>query len=176
MRRRSLLVLFCAVGLCCGSLTVQGQTSISNSQIVEPLWQALLKATADLPSQMQSWKIDTLEQVQTLHQNMLSLQTETQSLRDSNASLQASNAISTQLNEDLTQSLAASQASLLTSKAELAKSQTLLQNSILSITKAQVDAKALEAQNSVLRIGCITFGVGLGVVAVYEGGRALKVW
>ena len=176
MCSHSFSALLCAALLLFGSAMAQGQSSTPISLQAEPLWTMLLQATADLPSQMQSFRNSMTEQLLTQQRNVSSLQDGMQLLRDSNESLIASNAISRQLNEDLTQSLAASQASLLISKSELKQSRTDLQSSMRSITKAQADAKGLEAQVSVLRIGCITLGVGLGAVAVYEGGHALKVW
>jgi len=171
-----LLVLFCAVGLCCGSLTVQGQSSTltSNPPVIpptlsEPLWQTLLPLITTLPANFKAYQDSLTSQIDSLQATMLSLQ-------NSSGTLQADNA-------SLTASLAISQALESTLESKSTQLQQDLKLSIDSTTqikkdlqKAQVDAKALEAQNSVLRIGCITLGVGLGVVAVYEGGRALKVW
>jgi hypothetical protein len=47
---------------------------------------------------------------------------------------------------------------------------------LAALAKIQTDADALAFQVSILKFGCITFGVSLGAVAVYEGGRALKAW
>jgi hypothetical protein len=49
-------------------------------------------------------------------------------------------------------------------------------HAIVAVDDIKGKAKALETQVSVFRIGCITFGVGLGAVAIYEGGHALKWW
>jgi hypothetical protein len=47
---------------------------------------------------------------------------------------------------------------------------------VKAVDTIKLDAKALEFQVSILKIGCVTLGVGLGAVAVYELGRVVKWW
>ena len=163
------VVLFCAAFLCCTSLGAQAQTSTSNlpivsvpTQLSEPLWQTLYPSIMSLPTTFQNFKDSLLSQVSSLQGTMFSLQ---------------------QDNGYLTESQTILEGLVVTSQSKLTRLQTDLAGSIASTTlikadlqKAQVDAHALEAKVSILRIGCWTFGIGLGVVAVYEGGHALKLW
>jgi hypothetical protein len=176
MSSRSFSVLFFALALCFGSLTAQGQSSTPTSpppaiplSLSEPLWQTLLPLITGLPTSFQSFKDNLTSQVSFLQQTMLSLQ--------------SSSAIFRADNESLTASLAISQGLESTLENRSTQLQKALDASMLStiqvqadLRKAQGEAKALEAQVSVFRIGCITLGVGLGAVAVYEGGHALKLW
>ena len=176
MAWRSFSGLLCVAAVFCTSLTAQGQSSTLSSQppvipssLSEPIWQTLLPLITSLPTNFQSFKSSLTSQVSSLQATMLSLQSSSSQLQ--------------QDNDSLTASLAISQALETTSESRSTQLQTALSNSIIStdliksdLKKAQGDAKSLEAQVSVLRIGCITFGVGLGAVAVYEGGHLLKVW
>ena len=172
----SFSVLCFAGALCFGSLTVQGQSSMPSSQppaippqLSEPLWQVLLPLITALPINFKSYQESLTSQIGMLQANELQLQ-------DSNSQL-------TQENASLQEYLSASQIAAETSQSRSTQLQTALADSIAStglikadLQKAQVDAKALEAENGILKVGCIGFGVGLGIVAVLEGGRALHIW
>jgi len=169
MRSRSLLVLFCAAFLCCTSLVAQAQTSTSSllpptipSSLSEPLWQTLYPLIMGLPTQFQSFRDNLLSQVSSLQGTMLSLQQDNGYLTESQTILEGL--------------VVTSQKQLTRSQTDLALSLTYTTQIQTDLQKAQVDAHALEAQISVLRIGCWTFGVGLGAVAVYEVGHARKFW
>ena len=164
-----MLAFWFAVLSLCGSVAIQAQTSTSNSPpppipttLSEPLWQTLYPLIMGLPTKFQGFKDNLTVQVDSLQSTMQQLQ---------------------QDNESLTESLLESMQAVETLKKQSAQLQTDLDASIASTTqikadlqKAQVDAKALEAQAGILKIGCIAFGVALGGVAVYEGGHALKIW
>ena len=86
-------------------------------------------------------------------------------------------------NESLTASLAISQGLEAILESKSAQLQTDLDASIASTTqikadlqKATIDAKALEAQNEVLKIGGGILLAGLAALGIYEGGHALKAW
>ena len=176
MAWRSFSGLLCVAALFCTSLTAQGQSSTLSSQppvipssLSEPIWQTLLPLITSLPTNFQSFKSSLTSQVSSLQATMLSLQSSSSQLQ--------------QDNDSLTASLAISQALETTSESRSTQLQTALADSIAStglikadLQKAQVDAKALEAENGILKVGCIGFGVGLGIVAVLEGGRALHIW
>ncbi len=165
----SFSVLFCAALSFCLPLTAQGKSLTPTSPPLEPLWQTLLQLTGNLPTQIEALRASLTEQIG-------QLQASNSNLQQISSDLQASNQVLTQQNADLKNSLAQSQTDLATSIAAQKQLQTSLAASTTDIIKAQGQAKALEAQVSVLKIGCITMGVGLGAVAVYEGGHLLKVW
>ena len=169
MRLRSFSVLCCVVGLFCTSLIAQAQSSTPTSPtppipptLSDPLWQTLLPLITSLPANFKAYQDNLTSQANSLRQTMLGLQ---------------------QDNASLTASLAISQALESTLEGRSTQLQTDLDASTASTTqikedlrKAQGDARALEAQVSILRVGCITLGVGLGAIAVYEGGRVLHLW
>lgn len=148
MRSRSFSALFCAVLLCFGSLTAQGQSSMPNSPALEPVWQTLLRATSDLPSLIDSYTASWTQQIASLQANAELSQTSIDNLEKQNA--------------DLVNSLIRSRADLAISEGEQKRSEKLLDDSMQHITQAQEAAKALELQNAVLKYGMI----GAGVVAV----------
>ena len=176
MRLRSFLVPLCVVALSCGSLTAQAKSSTPTSSpqpipssLSEPLWQTLLPLITGLPASFKAYQDNLTAQIGNLQSTMLSLQSSNSQLQQDNASLQ--------------ESLEASQVAAETSQKQSQQLQTDLDASGAftiqvqqDLRKAQSDAQGLEAQVSVLRIGCITLGVSLGAVAVYEGGRVLHLW
>jgi Trp operon repressor len=148
---------------------VQAQSSTPISQVAEPLWSTLLSLTNGLPSQIDTFQASSLAQLE-------SLRVINSQLLDSNAQLQISNDSLTASNKALTISLQTSQEDLATSEAQRSQLQKDLNDSIASITRAQGEAKKLEYENTLLKVGCVSFGIGLAAVAAYEGGRALKWW
>lgn len=175
--------LLCVVALCCGSLTVQAQSSDLTSTLPEPLWTVLLQATADLPTQIDALKLDYETQVTSLQDNnarLISRNSELEnsnaSLSDRNLSLEISNLTLTRQNADLASSLKASQADLATSEAERKRLESALSDSLRSITKAQDEAKKLVNTTTLLRIGCWTLGILAVGESAYIVGHALKWW
>ena len=143
-------------------LTARGQSSIPTSQVSEPLWKTLLQSTTDLPTSFQNFRDSLTSQIASLQSTMLSLQSSSSQLQQDNASLQ--------------ESLQASQVQVETSQKLLTQSQTDLSDSIAHTTQAQLSAKALEAQVSVLRIGAWTFGITAGIGAGYFVGHVILKW
>jgi hypothetical protein len=130
---------------------IQAQSSTLNSPALEPIWQTLLRATSDLPTLIDAYTASWTQQVE--------------SLQDSNALLQTSVEILESQNADLQISLIRSRADLAISEQEQARSAKLLDDSMLHITQAQVAAKALEAENAILKYGMIG-AAAVAVVAV----------
>jgi cell shape-determining protein MreC len=169
MSRALRLALLCALVGLCYLLPAQGQSSTQTSQVSEPLWQALLPTAQTLPSSFDLFVSTMQRQVQEQIANNELLQASNLSLQDSNNSL-------TQENAALRQSLQLSQAAEAISENKSSLLAKDLSDSMASTIRAQNDAKALELQVGVLKVGCITFSVALGAVAVYEGGHALRWW
>ena len=130
------------------SPATQAQSSLPSLPALEPVWQTLLRATSDLPSLIDSYTESWTQQVA--------------SLQDSNGLLQTSVDSLEQQNGDLQNSLIRSRADLAISEAEQARSAKLLEDSMLHITQAQAAARALEAENALLKYGMI----GAAAVAV----------
>jgi len=169
MRWRFGLVSFCVALLLCISPTAQGQNSTLISPISEPLWQALLPIATDLPGSYDLFISNLISQVGTLTTNNGSLSASNLSLLDSNNSL-------TLENVGLRASLKASREAEARSESKSTLLQKDLSDSIASTIRAQADAKALELENKVLKIGGSVLLVVAVVVAGYEGGRALRWW
>jgi len=169
MRSRSFSVLFCVALLFCGSLMAQGQSSTPISLTSDQLLLMLLQQTQSLPNQIEAFRTSLTGQINSLQQNVTSLQND-------NASLTASNSISDSLNKELQVSLDQSRADLATSEQAQKVLQTSLQKSIDDTTKAQADAKALEAENGLMKYGYLSLGVLLAGAGAYEGGHALRWW
>lgn len=156
----SALLVFCLVPLSLWgqdtkSPSTQVTSSTPTSPQVEQLWQTLHDSTQSLPKQYQSF-VDNL-------------QAQVTGLQKTNSSLALQN-------QDLTNYLATSEIQAATLADKSKQLQTDLTNSTNSTIKAQNDAKGLELQVAWLKVGCISFGVGFSAFAVYEGGRALKLW
>jgi len=169
MRLPSLLVLACAALLSASSLGAQGKSSPPILPGSEPLWTSLNEIALTLPDSYDLFLASLSGQIS-------SLQASNESLQDSVTSLQNSNSSLTLRNADLQNSLQISQEAVATSENKSALLQKDLDDSMQSTTRAEADAKALALEVGVLKIGCVTLGVGLGAVAVYEGGHALKWW
>src|SRR5271157_408788 len=169
MSLHSWRALFSVVLLFSFSTAARGQSSTPTSQQLEPLWQTLLQLTGSLPSQIETFRASLLAQI-------AQLQTSNDNLQQTANSLQVSNQTLLKQNADLKNSLAASQMDLATSIQVQRRLQVSLDNSSQDIIKAQSDAKALERQVAILRIGCVSLGVVCGAVAVYESGRLVGVW
>lgn len=146
MWRRFLPVLLCAL-LCLflSSFPLRAQSSQAISETAKPLWSLLLKSTTDLPQQIDSLIASSQTQIDFLSKN-------NELLQASNASLQDSNQLLTQQGQDLQNSLTASQADLAISEQLRSQLGTQLSISLQSISRAEADAKALELQNSILRV------------------------
>ncbi len=156
------LALFCAAAWFSGSLIAQASASTPTSQAPEALWQSLRTITSQLPSQFDSFT--------------QSLTAQTNLLIASNASLQANVASLQTSNAQLTLSLKTSQAQAVTLENQLKLLQADLNDSTKSIILAQTQAKSLEAQLGVARIGFIAAGVVAVVLMGYEGGRVTGAW
>lgn len=169
MSRASWLALLCVLVLALSPFVAQGQSSTPSSQVSEPLWQALLPIAETLPNSYDLFIANLTSQVDVLTTN-------NGSLASSNLALQTSNNSLTLENVALRASLKASKEAEATSENKSMLLQKDLSDSIASTIRAQGEAKALEAQVGLLRIGCITLGVTVGAIAVYEGGHLLKVW
>jgi hypothetical protein len=176
MSRVSLRALLCAALLFTCSLPLPAQSSTPISGIADPLWQLLLTSTADLPAQIDSLTSNLQTRIDLLATNNEQLLSSNADLLTSNSGLQDNNNLLTQQNADLQNSLEASARALATSEQLRLQLKTQLDASTQSITRAQADAKALEIQVGLLKVGCWTFGVGCAGAAVYEGGRVLKLW
>jgi len=133
------------------------QSSTPTSEMPNGLWEPLLEQIQSLPLDFDNYQATLTAQVN--------------SLKINNKSLIASNQSLTINNESLTESLKQSEIRAATSEAKSKQLQTDLDASTLSITQAQNDAKALELQNGILKIGCWSFGIGLAGVGVYEAGH-----
>jgi hypothetical protein len=158
----SSLALLCAALLFFSSPVVQGQDSTPISLLSEPLWQMLSKSTTDLPLQIDSLESSFQMQIDWLQANNGRLSSKNSELQNSNNSLMQQNA-------DLTNSLGASQSALGISELLRKQLETDLQDSMQSTIQAQADARALELQNSLLKIG--------GVVVLVAGAdMALKAF
>jgi phage-related minor tail protein len=90
--------------------------------------------------------------------------------------LTGSNQSLTIKNKLLMESLTRSGAKVLSLETKLETLQKNIDNSIKVITDAQKQAAKLEFQNKLLKIGCISFGIPLGIIGIYYGDKALKVW
>jgi hypothetical protein len=163
------VVLFCAAFLCCTSLGAQAQTSTSNlpivsvpTQLSEPLWQTLYPSIMSLPTTFQNFRDSLLSQVSSLQGTMFSLQQDNGYLTESQTIL-----------EGLVVTSQSKLTRLQTDLADCTNSITLLQS---ELSKAKIDAKGLEAQTSILKVGCITFGVAAGAGAAYLFGHSVLHW
>jgi multidrug efflux pump subunit AcrA (membrane-fusion protein) len=165
MRCRLLLVFWSAVLLCCGSLTVQGQSSTPISlPPVNPFAQPLFLSTL-LLSQINSLASDTLKLQQTIND-----------LQDSSLLQQQALDEAQQTSQALQASLDQSEATRVAQEQQLKASTISLQSSQVDLGKAQADAKALEAENGILKIGFVTIAVVGAGEAVYLVGHSLKAW
>jgi len=126
------------------------------------LWQALHGQMPLLLPAFDSFTANLTEQISSLRSSNLSLQQSNRSLTISNASLM--------------ESLRQSQAQAATSELKSRELQTDLNDSTASITRATTEAHALELRLSIWKGLGITFGAGLGAIAVYEGGHAAHWW
>ena len=147
-RSRSFSALLALAWLLTSSPLTTAQDSLPNSEVSEPLWQALLPIAEILPNSYEMFMADLTKQVQGLQTNNASLANSNLALLDSNNSLTLENA-------GLRISLQASQeaAAISESKSEaLAKD---LSGSTASTTQALAKATALEMENSLLRYGMI---------------------
>jgi hypothetical protein len=63
-----------------------------------------------------------------------------------------------------------------TSEAARKQLQTDLNASTESTIRAQASAKALEAENGLMKYGYIALGVAAGGLAIYEGGHSQHWW
>jgi len=169
MRLRLFSALLCAGLLFCSSLGAQASGSTTTSPLSEPLWQALLPIATTLPNSYDSFIASLQSQVSTLTDN-------NSSLSSSNLELLASNNSLTLENAALKASLKASQDAEQTSEAKSTLLQRDLSDSIASTTRAQADAKALEAENGLLKIGAVGLGAAAVSGAVYIIGHALGAW
>jgi chromosome condensin MukBEF ATPase and DNA-binding subunit MukB len=162
---RFLLVLFCVVLLFCGSATAQGQNSTPIlPQQTNPFEQPLKLSTLLLQ------QIDSgLSSMQTLQQQIIDLQA---TLQEQGQAIQAAQVNSVELQASLDKS----ESIRLTQEQQLKASMTSLKDSQKDLQKASTDAKVLEAQVGILRIGCVTLGITLSAAAIYGGGHLLKVW
>lgn len=183
--------LFCSVFLLGTSPVAQGQTSTSNSptpsssssttQKLTP--QDFAQSQIDLAIIRAQFKAsqqaltDALAQKQIIENNLADA---TQKYDDLLASVTAHSGDSTtylqQLLEDirkLKQQLADSQTSIVALQVKLESQATELE---AKLSKAQVDAKALELQNGILRIGLYGLGLLAAGEAVYIAGHSLGAW
>ena len=165
--RSLLLSLVLALAMPSLALTAQSLPQILPGS--DPLWQSLNQIALTLPTSYDSFMASLTGQV-------ISLQASNQSLQETNEQLQTSNSSLMLKNADLTNSLAISQQAVVTSESKSGLLQKDLDASTQSITRAKADALVLERQNTLLKVGCVSFGVGLVAVLAYEGGRAVGWW
>jgi regulator of replication initiation timing len=151
-----LLLLAVSLFFCYG---LKAQDSALILPMSSPLWESLLPATSSLPAQIRAYRDTWMKQ-------LAGLQTNNDDLLTSNASLRLDN-------EGLQASLQASQADLATSKSAQQQLQTALDDSTRSTIRAQSDARALKAQNTLLKW---SGGILLLAGGVYFGGHALGAW
>ena len=156
------LALLCALVLACFCLPAQGQSSTQTSEMSEPLWQALLPIATSLPQSYDLFISSLTQQVEEQTANNALL-------RDSNNSL-------TLENEGLRESLSKSREAEATSENKSTLLAKDLSDSTASTIRAQNDAKALELQVGILKVGCITLGVAAGGAAVYIIGHVAGTW
>jgi hypothetical protein len=184
MRLRLPSVLFCAVLLCFGSLMAQGQSStqpstdtVQPSPPITPTERAVLQALKPLLDQSltSSENSDTLsiQQQQQIEQDrQQKIADDKQRQIEQQQSQQALQALS-----DRVTKLQSFSDKLLPMLTDFSGSEDEKQaHALLALSDIKSKATSLETQVSILKVGCITFGVGLGAVAVYEAGHLLKVW
>ena len=164
-RSVSVLLSLCLFGPSFPALSYSEEApgnSPSNSQTPETLWQTLLEQTSSLPENFGNFK--------------LSLEDQVNSLSISNESLQKTNDDLTTKNASLMESLEQSETRAETSESKSTQLQTDLDASMLSITQAQKEAKALEFKLAFFKVGFFTFGIGTAALGAYEAGRYFKLW
>ena len=184
MRLRLPSVLFCAVLYCFGSLMAQGQSStqpstgtVQPSPPITPTERAVLQALKPLLDQSltSSENSDTLSIQQ---QQQIETDRQQKILDDKQRQIEQQQSSQTlQALSDRVTKLQSFSDKLLPMLTDFSGSEDEKQAAALkAIQTIKDDAKALETQLAVWKIAGITFGVGLGAVAVYEAGHLLKVW
>lgn len=133
--------------------------STTRSQASEDPWDQLKSSIDSLPTAISDWQQNLIEQV-------------TQ-LRSRNALLQTKNESLTSRLKDSQTSLDQSKAEVKTSSAKLSLSNQALTASMQSTAKVQVQAKALEAQNKILKW---SLGIVAAAAVVYFGGKVARLW
>jgi multidrug resistance efflux pump len=141
-----LRALFFAALVSSGSLAAQAQNSTPISTPPDGLWLALLEQTQSLPQVFDDFEMSLNAQLELLRLNNLSLQRNNLSLANSNASL--------------TESLKQSKAEAATSARKSEQLQKDLDASTTSISRAKIEAAALELKAARWKI------VGYGGLAV----------
>ena len=169
MSLRSSLVLLCAAALFSTCLTVNAQDSTATSQMSESLWTMLLQTTNDLPAQIDSLTDSFNTQIASLQANNADLTSSNSTLKASNDSLKLENA-------DLTNSLKVSQAALAISEEQRKQLEKDLQDSTQSTIQAQKSAKALEAENGLLRVLGVVLGISTALTGGYVVGHLALNW
>jgi hypothetical protein len=180
----SLRVLLCVALLSCLSVLAQGQSStLPSTDTAQPL--SLTTPTVSPSSQS---LLDTLDKAISSSMNTDAkldyykgaLQQEKQQRQSDNDSRQKEIDNWRGISETLSAQVETQQKYLsdfdtllgVTSGSEAEKQKAAL----AAVDTIKADAKGLELQLGVWKIAGITFGVGLGAVAVYEAGHLLKVW
>jgi hypothetical protein len=175
-RSRCFSVLCLLLALAIWSQPALGQSSTPSSPDSESLWTALLPITQALPAQYDNFMASLTTQIASLQDSNTQLTQTNSDLRDSNGQLIASNQSLTSKNELLTQSLKTSQGQAAILESQSAQLQTDLQDSMLSTTRAQADAKALERQTVWLKVYAVALTGVAGTLAVYDYGRHMFWW
>jgi len=170
------LLLFISLPLPGQSLTAISPLPSAMLPAAEPLWQALLPIATSLPSNYDSFVSTTQQQVQEQIANNELLQASNLSLRTSNSSLTQENAgLRQSLSDSLQAGAISENKSTLLQKALSDSTQSTIQTQA-DLSKSRADAKALEFQVGLLKVGCVTLGIGCAAAVVYIGGRLIKVW
>jgi len=125
-------------------------------------WMTLKVSIDSLPQAISSYNSSLTTQLN-------ELQKTNSSLMDSVNRLEANNLALTQLLQTSRQQAA-------TSTAALSRLQSDLISSTASITQAQNQARVLEAQGKLLKIGLVSALAVIAGVGVYSGGRAAHFW
>jgi len=177
-------VLLCAEGLCFGSLTAQGQdlmlpspaivlpnqqtTPIENfvSQTLLPLAEKALASSENSDQKLAAYR-NSYEQEKTQRQS-----DNAERMKEVSSWQSISETLSLRVG-----TLQTFSDSLLAKLGDFSGSEDQKHAAaILAIDKIQANAKALEAENGLMKYGYLALGTVAAGVAVYKGGHALRWW
>ena len=184
MRRAFFLALFCAALLSVSSLGAQDQSSTLPSMDTAPASSAITPSERLELLTLRRLLVQASQKSRTSDQSWL---TQQQMQSEADKQRQSDNEQRNKEQQQLQQDLQAATAKAQAAQTYLNKLLPMLTDfsgsedekeaaAIKAVDTIKADAKALESEGALLRIGCVTLGVSTGALAVYTVGHLALHW